>query len=81
MTEQHSDGEVCILLLLQGTVSVSLTTVGRFGDLKKHGPSLEIPDFETCEVNVVDVVLGSAQIVWIIKGELKLKKNTSDKTD
>lgn len=40
-----------------------LTAVRRFGDLKQHRSRLQVPDFEACEVDVVDVVLGFAEIV------------------
>lgn len=42
----------------------SLTSVGRLGDLKQHRSRLQVSDFESRKVNVVDVVLGFAKIVW-----------------
>ena len=33
------------------------TTVVRFSNLKEHCPSLQISNLETCEVNIVDIVL------------------------
>lgn len=44
-------------------VNKSLTTIRRFGNLKQHSPCLQISDFETSEVNVVDVVFRFAKIV------------------
>lgn len=48
-------------------VNTSLTAVRRFGDLKQHCSSLQIPDLETCEINVEDVVFRFAQIVCDVK--------------
>lgn len=46
-------------------VNSSLTDVWRFGDLKQHRSRLQVSDFESCEVDVVDVVLRFAQIIWM----------------
>lgn len=43
---------------------MSLTAVRRFSDLKQHRSGLQVSDFETCEVDVVDIVLRFAKIVW-----------------
>lgn len=40
-----------------------LTAVGRFGDLKQNRPSLQVSDFETGEVHVVDIVFRFAEII------------------
>lgn len=45
-------------------VGASLTTVGRFGDLKQHSSRLQVSDFEACKINVVDIVLRFTKIVW-----------------
>lgn len=44
---------------------MSLTGVRRFGDLKQHRSRLQVSDFEPREVDVVDIVLRFAQIVWM----------------
>lgn len=51
--------------LLVSGVNSSLTDVWRFGDLKQHRSRLQVSDFESCEVDAVDIVLGFAQIVWM----------------
>lgn len=50
----------------------SLTTVRRFGNLKQYCPSLQVSDFETGKVNVVDVVFGFAKIICDVKYKHKL---------
>lgn len=51
--------------LLVSGVNLSLTDVWRFGDLKQHRSRLQVSDFESREVDAVDVVLRFAQIVWM----------------
>lgn len=51
-----------MLLTLLGCQK-SLTTVRRLGDLKQYCPRLQISDFETCKVNVVDIIFRFAKIV------------------
>lgn len=41
----------------------TVTAVGRLGDLKQNRSSLQVSDFEACEVHVVDVVLGVAEVI------------------
>lgn len=46
-----------------GKLNAPLTTVWRFGYLKKNRSGFEVSDFEPCEVNAVDIILRSAQVV------------------
>lgn len=62
-------------------LSVLLTAVGRFGDLEQHRSGLQISDFKTCEVDVVDVVLGFAKIVWNETTESKQRHTGFDLFD
>lgn len=39
------------------------TGVRRFGDLEQHGARLQVSDLKAREVDVVDVVLGFAEVV------------------
>lgn len=59
-----------------GGANWSLTGVGRLGDLKQHRSRLQVSDFESREVDVVDVVLGFAQIVWMETKKRRVHRQT-----
>lgn len=44
-------------------VESSLTAIGRFGDLKQNRPCLQVSDFKTGEVHVVDIIFKFAEII------------------
>lgn len=53
----------CLLGWRRSKVKSSLTAIGRFGDLKQNRPSLQVSDFKTGEVHVVDIVFRFAEII------------------
>jgi len=45
-------------------MTVITLTCGRwFGDLKQYGCCLHIPDLEACEVNIVQIVFWTTEII------------------